>query len=135
MIFDSGPLFAAAYVRDPDHHPCVRLIKATKLISVPGPVIAEVGFLLGKAGGPLVEAAFLRSLTAPKYAVLSPTKVELQRAAFLVERYADLPLGTTDAVVMAMTESRGNPTVATLDHRHFSVVRPERFPAFQIVPS
>jgi uncharacterized protein len=60
--------------------------------------------------------------------------MELRRAAVLVERYGDLPLRTTDAIVMAMVETRKDPKVATLDRRHFSVVRPAPFPAFEIRP-
>ncbi|HUF99781.1 MAG TPA: PIN domain-containing protein [Ilumatobacter sp.] len=134
MIFDTGPLFAAAFSKDPDHEVCARLLQSTKVVAVPGPVIAEVGFLLGKSGGPRAEAAFLRSISAPKYRILNPTGGELRRAAQLVEQYGDLPLGTTDAVVMAMAESRNDPAIATLDRRHFTVVRPAGFPTFQIVP-
>lgn len=36
---------------------------------------------------------------------------------------ADLPSGTTDATVVALAERLGVSEVATLDRRHFSVVR------------
>ncbi len=49
------------------------------------------------------------------------------RAAELVLQYANLPLGTTDAIVMAMVESRKDPRAATLDARHFSIVKPTGF--------
>lgn len=48
------------------------------------------------------------------------------RIAELVARYRDLPLGTADASVVAAAERLGVGTVATLDHRHFAVVRPTR---------
>ena len=46
------------------------------------------------------------------------------RIAELVARYGDLPLGTVDASVVAAAERLGVTEVATLDRRHFSVVRP-----------
>jgi uncharacterized protein len=44
--------------------------------------------------------------------------------AELVARYSDLPLGTVDASVVAAAERLGARSVATLDRRHFTVVRP-----------
>lgn len=44
--------------------------------------------------------------------------------AELVRRYADLPLGAVDASVVAVAERTKITTVATLDHRHFHIVRP-----------
>ncbi len=56
------------------------------------------------------------------------------RAAQLVEQYADLSLGGTDASVVALAERLGEPTRATLDRRHFSVVRPPHVEAFDLLP-
>lgn len=48
--------------------------------------------------------------------------------------YADLPLGGTDGLVVAAAERLGLTTVATLDRRHFSVVRPLHADGFELVP-
>jgi predicted nucleic acid-binding protein len=56
------------------------------------------------------------------------------RIAELVATYRDLPLGTVDASVVAAAERRGTHTIATIDRRHFSVVRPAHTPAFDLVP-
>jgi hypothetical protein len=56
-------------------------------------VIAEVCYLLAREVGARAEALFLRSFSS---GFLSPAGVEvadLDRAAELVETYADLPLG------------------------------------------
>ncbi|WTY93308.1 hypothetical protein OG589_39230 [Sphaerisporangium sp. NBC_01403] len=44
--------------------------------------------------------------------------------SLLVEAYAGLPLGAVDASVIAVAERLGITEVATLDRRHFTVVRP-----------
>lgn len=134
MIFDTGPLLAAANRKDPDHERCADLVRGTGLIRIPGPVIAEAGFMIGRAAGSGQEAQFLRSLSTDRYEILNPNPFELLRAAQLVERYGNLPLGTTDAIVMAMAEARDDPRVATLDERHFSIVQPTGFPAFDLYP-
>ena len=54
--------------------------------------------------------------------------------AELVARYRDLPLGTVDASVVRCAERMKATRVATLDHRHFSVVRPSHVPAFELLP-
>jgi uncharacterized protein len=76
----------------------------------------------------------LRALAADAWRVEAPTPADLRRAAELVEGYADLPLGGTDALVIATAERLGLDTVATLDRRHFSVVRPAHLDAFVLVP-
>jgi len=48
--------------------------------------------------------------------------------------YHDLPLGTVDASVVAAAERVGAKLVATLDRRHFTVVRPKHVGAFEILP-
>jgi predicted nucleic acid-binding protein len=56
------------------------------------------------------------------------------RIAELVARYDDLPLGTVDASIVAAAERLGIRTIATLDRRHFGVVRPRHADAFDLVP-
>jgi hypothetical protein len=52
----------------------------------------------------------------------------------LIEQYADLDLGFVDAAVLAIVERLGERKLATLDHRHFSVVRPRHVPSLELVP-
>jgi predicted nucleic acid-binding protein len=56
------------------------------------------------------------------------------RIAELVAAYQDLPLGTVDASIVVACERLNARTIATLDRRHFSVVRPAHIPAFDLVP-
>ena len=44
--------------------------------------------------------------------------------AALVRQYADFPLGTGDASVIAVAERLGATHAATIDHRHFRAARP-----------
>jgi hypothetical protein len=56
------------------------------------------------------------------------------RIGELVWSYRDLPLGTVDASVVAAAERLGITQVATLDRRHFGVVRPSHAPVFEFLP-
>ncbi len=60
--------------------------------------------------------------------------VDWLRIAELVARYRDLPLGTVDASVVIAAERLGLSDIATVDRRHFSVVRPVHVDAFTLLP-
>lgn len=102
---------------------------------IPAPVLGEAWYLIGKACGAEIEAQFLMDLAAGAYGqILAPTPEVLARAGEPVADYADLPLGGTDATVIATAERLDTTEVATLDHRHFRVVRPRHAPALQLLP-
>jgi hypothetical protein len=135
VIVDTGVFVAAANRDDPDHDASRILLETlTSTAIVPTLVVAEVGYLIARELGAVVESSFLRSLTTDKYQVESPSTVDLLRAADLVETYADLGLGTTDATLIALAERRAETDIATLDHRHFTVVRPRHTDAFVLYP-
>jgi len=63
------------------------------------------------------------------------TAQDFARMAELVRQYADFPLGTADASVIAVAERLGATHIATIDHRHFRVVRPTHCDAFEPLPA
>ena len=81
-----------------------------------------------------MEAEFLRSLVSGELPIEHVGSADLERAAELVETYSDLALGTVDAVVIAIAERLGASKIATLDRRHFTVVRPAHVPSFELLP-
>jgi len=66
---------------------------------------------------------FLADLVSGGY-LLDCGEDELPRAKELAQKYADLPLGFTDAAVAACAEANGK-RVLTLDTRDFSVIKKE----------
>jgi predicted nucleic acid-binding protein len=56
------------------------------------------------------------------------------RAGELVSQYSDLRLDAVDAMVTAVAERLGITTVATVDRRDFSVIRPRHVDTFEFVP-
>ncbi|MFT4298780.1 MAG: PIN domain-containing protein [Aeromicrobium sp.] len=139
IVFDTGPLVAAAIPNQRRHHACVELLTGSRLagrrLILPPTVTAEVGYFLNRYGSPAVEAAFLGSVAAGDFETVDLTPADYRRMSELVSRYADLPLGTTDASVIAVAERLGATEVATLDLRHFSVVRPRHIASLALVPS
>jgi uncharacterized protein len=90
--------------------------------------------LLARETGARAEAAFLTSLADGDMQVVELESGDWRRAAELVTRYADMPLGAVDASVVAVAERLGVSEIATIDRRHFSVVRPRHVDAFTLLP-
>jgi predicted nucleic acid-binding protein len=138
IVCDTGPLVAAADRDDQHNRACTDLFTglhlARRAILVPAPVVAEVGYLLGRAGGGKIEAAFLRSIVQEALTIVDLELADYERMAELVETYADFPLGTTDAAVVAVAERLRITEIATLDRRHFHAVRPRHTDGFQMLP-
>lgn len=124
MIVDAGPLYA--YVdRDDRHHAASLKLLETHPgpLVVPTLVITEVTYLLGTRLGADAEVRFLGDLAAGNLLAETVAASDWMRIAELVATYRDLPLGTTDASVIATAERLGIRDIATLDHRHFTVAR------------
>jgi predicted nucleic acid-binding protein len=121
-IVDAGPLYAAVDTSDAQHDRCIAALERSDLqLVVPALVVAEVTYLVAKRLGARVEAAFLRSMA--EMDIEAPMPEDWHRIAQLVQTYGNLPLGGTDASVIALAERLETDLIVTLDRRHFEVVR------------
>ncbi|MDR3360863.1 MAG: hypothetical protein LBO20_09535 [Bifidobacteriaceae bacterium] len=114
LVCDTGPLVAAVLSDDPNHGACVELLRRAAnrgpAVAAPATVLADAGFLIERSAGPEVEAAFLDGFASPGFEVIALTSSDFARMAELVRQ------------------------VATLDRRHFFVVRPARTPGPRLLP-
>ena len=135
LVVDTGPLLATADRSDAHHGACRALLE-----DEPGPlvttamVIAEAAYLIDRQLGPAAEAALFASIVDGGLHVENLERPDWARIHELVETYADLRLGGTDASLVAIAERLGATRVATLNHRHFTVVRPRHLDAFELLP-
>lgn len=135
LVIDAGPLVAAAATADRNHERCVTLLaNAPQPLVVPTLVVTEVAYFLGDRIGQVAEQAFARSLRDGELVVEPVEPRDWVRVSELLDRYRDLPLGIVDATVVATCERLGADTLATLDRRHFSVVRPSHCAALTLLP-
>ncbi len=135
LIVDAGPLYAAAARSDNHHAVCEELLgNATGPLVVPQLVVSEVAYLLGDRVSARAEIVFGRSIADGLLTVEPVLDSEWRRITELMEQYADLPLGMADASVVALAERLGLSEIATLDRRHFSVVRPGHVESFTLLP-
>jgi predicted nucleic acid-binding protein len=124
ITLDSSAIFALLNRKDPDHRRVrAALIEDRGPYLLPAAVLGEIAYLVEERLGSRVMDLFLGDLLSGAYS-LDCGEDELPRAKELASKYADLPLGFTDAAVAACAEANGG-RVLTLDTRDFSVIKKE----------
>jgi uncharacterized protein len=120
-------LYAYVDADDKHHEACAELLETHPgPLIVPTLVVTEVVYLLGTRLGVGAELRFLGDLASSAFDVEPVHTTDWLRIADLVNRYRDLPLGAVDASVVACAERLGVDELATVDRRHFSVVKANR---------
>lgn len=136
LILDTGPLFASLDRSDADHVACRALIEgAEEALVIPAPVLVEVDYWIGQRlhAGALV--ALLADISDGAYLVEDLTPGDYRRVGELCDRYADADIGFVDAAVLAIVERLDEGKLATLDRRHFSLLRPRHRPSIDLLPA
>ena len=135
LVLDTGPIVAALDRDDIHHEACARLLGTTQEpLVVVGPTLVEIDYWIRKRLDPDVWRVFMEDIGAGAYLVAELGATERLRAVELGRQYADLDLGFVDAAVVAVCESLGETKVATLDRRHFGVVRPAHCERLRLLP-
>lgn len=135
LILDTGPVLAALDSADPDHGRCATLLtESAEDLIVPTLVLGELDYWCARRLPADAWLIFLDDVLAGAYRVEEPTPSDLARCRELQSTYRELGLGIVDASVIALAERLGESKVATLDHRHFSVVRPSHVSSLEIRP-
>lgn len=123
IVADTGAILALLD-SDEQHHKALRehFEDAPGQWLLPWAILPEVDYLASTQLGAPVAQAFFADLADGVFAVEWGSSVDLARARELNRRYRTLPLGLTDAVVIAVAERLKADAIATLDLRHFSAV-------------
>jgi uncharacterized protein len=136
LILDTGPLYAALDRSDADHVACRRLIEASEEVRIiPAPVLVEVDYWIQRRLDSGVLVALLADIEAGAFRVEPLAGGDYTRVRELCDRYADSDIGFVDAAVFAVVERLGETKLATLDRRHFSLLRPRHRESIDLVPS
>jgi predicted nucleic acid-binding protein len=117
-------LVAAANRRDGAHALAAALVtELGRSLLVPEPVVVEVDQLLRSRVGSDSARLFLEAIAAGEHTLVGGSPGLLRRAAAIDTQFADLQLGYTDAVVMAIAE-RDQLPILTFDFQHFRAAHP-----------
>ena len=136
LVLDTGIVVALLDADDRQHERCVALVDAAREeLVVPVTILPEIDYSLRKRR--LLEgwATFVDDVGQGAYRLSTFDVADLVRAAHLELQYDDLRLGFVDASVIVTCETLGETKVATLDRRHFSVVRPRHCDTLTLLPA
>lgn len=136
LVLDAAPLVAAADLADSRRRAVQEAIQSEPGgLVVPGPVTAEVDYLLGRRLGTEPRRRFLEDLALGRFTVEWPTLADYSRIIELEQRYADLDLGLADLSIVVIAARLEAVRLLTFDERHFRVVRPLYGDAFRLLPA
>lgn len=135
LIVDTGVLYGAYDTRDAAHLACATLLTTSpETLTIPAPVVVELDWLLTSRRRPEAFLTLLDAIETGAVEVADLTVPDYVRSRELCRRYRDLPLGFVDATIVALAERLEETAIATLDHRHFSLVRPRHTASFTLLP-
>ena len=135
LVLDTGPVYASLDRSDADHAACRRLIEmADEPLVIPAPVLVEVDYWVHVHLHPGVLAALLDDIIAGAYSVEDLQPEDYRRVRGICDRYGDADIGFVDAAVLAVVERLNEPKLATLDHRHFHILRPRHVDVLRLLP-
>ena len=135
LILDSGPFYASLDRRDVHYARCRRLLEeAGEALVIPAPVLVEMEYWISQRLYLGVWLQVLDDIDAGAYEVEDLTVGDYRRVRQLCDRYADSDIGFVDAAVLAVVERLNEPKLATLDHRHFGLLRPRHVESLLLLP-
>lgn len=135
MIVDTSVLMALFRTAEDRHAEVVAAVEEIGEPLVLSPyVVAEIDHLIATRFGVDAELAVLRELAGGAWTLAPFDEADLAAAADVVERYHDQAIGVTDASLVILADKYQTRQIATLDRRHFEVLRPIGGGRFTLVP-
>ncbi len=107
---------------------------ATERRVIPAPVLVEIDYFCDLIG-PVAFTTLLDDIDAGAYEVEDLRSSDYLRIQQLLGQYSSLRVGFVDAAVLAVVERLGERKLATLDRRHFTVMRPAHIAALELLPA
>jgi len=133
-LYDTGFLFAVFDVADAHNEECSAAFDIERNVLLPEVVIPELSYLVLRSLGYAKLIRFLRSIVAGEFVLVRTELHDLNRAAEILEKYADAKVDFVDCVIVAIAERLNIERILTVDRRHFNLFRPVHCEFFEIVP-
>lgn len=108
--------------------------------SVDGPfllspfVLAELDYMLSERHGQEKQLALLAQVVDGAYELAEFGRSEVEAAAAVMKRYADLRVGLADASIVVLAERHATSDVLSFDRRHFRAMRGPGGRPFRLLP-
>lgn len=135
MIVDTSAMLAFFDRNEPDHAAVTRVIlESDEPLVVPPYVVAELDYLVAARHGVAAELTVLAELAGGAWELPGFDADDLGLTRKIVDQYSDQDVGVADASIVVLADRVGTRIIATLDRRHFEVLRPLSGGRFSIVP-
>src|SRR5262245_7691078 len=135
MIVDTSALLAFFDRDEPDHEAVSTVLTATSEPLVVSPyVVAELDYLVAGRLGVRAGLVVLRELAGGAWDLPAFGAAELNQIGSVIKRYEDQAIGAADASNVVLAAEYRTRTIATLDRRHFEVLRPLNGGRFTVAP-
>jgi len=139
VIADTSGIIASIDRSCPEHAAARQVMDTAGLVVVAPPVFAELDHLVGgrfgkDAAGTVIDQILTKARSG-RYAVGETGVDVLTEARLLQQRYRDLRLDLTDAVITVLAREYATDAVLTLDRKGFRTIRPlSGHTAFRLLP-
>jgi uncharacterized protein len=135
IILDTGGLYAALDENEKLHQRYAHALAAAKPPRLVSPfVLAELDYLIGARIGQDAQLALLDEVVRGAYQLEPFDSGDIQRATKVMERYADLQIGLSDASVVVLAHRHRTLDLLTTDERHFRAMRGAGGKPFCLLP-
>ena len=135
MIVDTSALLSALFPDQRRHSECAEALTAASRRVLSPFVLAEADYLVQRAAGITAELALLGEVSRGVFELAPIGEDDVAAAAAVVDQYADLGLGLTDASLVVLAHRYRIHDVFTLDERHFRVVKSLDGRPFRLLPA
>lgn len=134
-MLDTGGLYAALDANETLHGRAVAALVASTPPRVVSPfVLAELDYLIGNRVGHQAQMALVDEVTRGAYQLELFSSEDVGHATRIMERFADLRIGLTDASVVVLANRHRTLDLLCTDERHFRALRGPGGRSFRLLP-
>ena len=134
VIVDTSALLAFFDASEPDHEAVSEVLVAADVLVASSYVVAELDYLVATRHGVDAELVVLDELAGGAWDLAAFDEDGLRRARGVIASYRDQQIGVADASIVVLAERYRTRTIASLDHRHFGVLRSLDGGYFEVLP-
>jgi uncharacterized protein len=135
IVLDTSAVLQLASSTAHRHEDVLRVVEESSGPFLLSPfVLAELDYMLGKRHGQEPQLALLDEVATGGYTLAEFDRSDVEHAAAVMRRYADLEIGIADASIVVLAARHGTADVLTFDQRHFRAVRGPGGRPFRLLP-
>ena len=134
VIVDTSALLAFFDASEPDHDAVSEVLAIADVLVVSPYVVAELDYLVASRHGVDDELAVLDELAGGAWDLAAFDDDGLRRARGVIAGYRDQQIGVADASIVVLAERYRTRKIASLDRRHFGVLRSLDGGYFEVLP-